>query len=175
MNGTGAAVCDGCPTGRSTNDETGRKTCSRCSELNTPQKEGFEPVTICEAKMQCGKPGGNLFFQDQIGSPTCRECPNSGAPGAYGCNEVNGKFQCYGLYMLATKCQDAQLVFETLLAAGLAFVVSISFIIPIIFLTGALAVLARKWRKDLSVLLQWMKNGSKKAARAEAAEVAASG
>ncbi len=170
MNGTGAAVCDGCPTGRSTNDETGRKTCSRCSELNTPQKEGFEPVTICEAKMQCGKPGGNLFFQDQIGSPTCRECPNSGAPGAYGCNEVNGNFQCYGLYMLATKCQDAQLVFETLLAAGLAFVVSISFIIPIIFLTGALAVLARQWRKDLSVLLQWMKNGSKKAARAEAAD-----
>ena len=60
MNTTGDGfACDACPRGRSTNGETGYAVCSRCSELNSPAEEGFDSVTKCFNRMQCGKVGGD--------------------------------------------------------------------------------------------------------------------
>ena len=59
---------------------------------------------------------------------------------------------------------------EGLIAAILSFVVNVRYIIPAIFFSGFLALLARQWRKDLSICIQWMKAGTRKATSAAAAE-----
>jgi hypothetical protein len=74
--------------------------CSRCSELNTPAREGFlkKKVTECRfSENECGKVGGDFYYQDRKGAGTCEKCKNSGTNGGYGCNEKNGKIQCYGV------------------------------------------------------------------------------
>ena len=98
MNTTGDGfACDACPRGRSTNGETGYAVCSRCSELNSPAEEGFDSVTKCFNRMQCGKVGGDYYYQDQKGAETCQKCKNSGRRGSYGCDEFTGEFQCYAV------------------------------------------------------------------------------
>ena len=72
MNTTGDGfACDACPRGRSTNGETGYAVCSRCSELNSPAEEGFDSVTKCFNRMQCGKVSGD-YYQNQKGAETCQ-------------------------------------------------------------------------------------------------------
>jgi hypothetical protein len=160
MNSTGDGFgCDACPRGRSTNGETGLEVCTRCSEFNTPAQEGFDPVTECKKRMQCGKVGGTFHYQDQTGSPFCEICENSRRRGGYGCDEESGDIQCYGLYIPESKCRKPQRVIEGLILASVTFVVSIFFIIPLVFVTGFLALVARLWRRDLSIVLQWMKVG----------------
>ena len=97
MNDTGEGVeCNECGRGSSTNDETGRPLCTRCSAGNSVAKEGFSSVTECWEKMSCGAVGGLYFYQNKKGRASCLECENSGNKGAYGCNEKTGDFQCYG-------------------------------------------------------------------------------
>ena len=59
---------------------------------------------------------------------------------------------------------------ESLILASIMFIVSIRFIIPLIFFTGFLALVARQWRKDLSNILQRMRIGSRKGRCVDAAE-----
>ena len=74
-------------------DETGYAVCMRCSELNTPAEDGSiaKSLTPCEDNMQCGKVGGDYFYQKEIGAPTCKKCANSGRRGAFGCNGRGGE------------------------------------------------------------------------------------
>ena len=173
MNSTGEGVeCDACPRGRSTNGGTAHEVCQRCSDSNTPAEDDFDPITVCGSKMQCGQVGGDYFFQDRTGAPTCDACPNSGHRGAFGCNEKNGDIQCYGLYLEKSKCRRAQMVIEFFAVAVVTFVLSIKFLIPAIFFSGLLAVVSRQWRKDLLVVLRWMRRGTSKGNAADAAELA---
>ena len=50
------------------------------------------------------------------------------------------------------------------------FIVVAVFIIPLVFMTGSLAVFAHVGRRDLALVISWMREGTKKAQIAEEEE-----
>ena len=73
------------------------------------------------------------FFQDKSGQEFCRECKHSGNEGAYGCNEEDGAFQCWGLFTPVSKCVELQVIIEGLLIAVVIFFLVVTVAIPLVF------------------------------------------
>ena len=169
--GEGSA-CIQCSIGKSTNNVSGLTECIRCSTWNTPARPKFiiNSVTECLDQMQCGQKGGFFYYQDAPGSATCKECDNSGEIGSYGCNELDGSFQCYGLFQVDDNCRSFKRILEGFIGAVLTFMVVVFVIFPLVFTTGSLSLLSRQWRNDLLVVLEWMRSATNKAAVASKAE-----
>ena len=66
--------------------------------------------------------------------------------------------------------QEQQRIIEGLVAGIITFVVSIRFLIPLVFMSGFLALVARQLRNNVKWSVQWMKVTAQKAVLAASAE-----
>ena len=85
-------------------------------------------------------------------------------------NNFLSMIQGYALYTIASECTEVKAIIAGLVGAAIFLVVSVRFIIPLLFMSGFLALIARQLRKDLAVCIEWMKSGTRKAAVSDATE-----
>ena len=161
MNHTGEGhSCSDCGVGKHANG-TGFKTCIRCSYLNDWVDDIPHGTPVI---------GGKCYHMKLTGQQFCRRCKNSGKEGSYGCNENTGEFFCYGLYTPKSRCDRPQKILESILISYFFFLFTTFVVIPIVFGSGSLAVISRQLRKDVQLVLQWMKRSTGKAVVAKMQE-----
>ena len=165
-------VCDNCPVGRYANHTGEGMRCFECPVgRSTTTREGESSSTGLEQCVRCGKlngpRGGNFFYQDEMGQPSCKLCRSSGTPGGKNCDEETGATRvgdCWGLYTAASNCKKLQNIYGSVIISFISFVLTVSVLLPFVFLNGGLASVAQVWRRDIvGVTASWMSSTTVKA------------
>ena len=165
-------VCDNCPVGRYANHTGEGMRCFECPVgRSTTTREGESSSTGLEQCVRCGKlngpRGGNFFYQDEMGQPSCKLCRSSGTPGGKNCDEETGATRvgdCWGLYTAASNCKKLQNIYGSVIISFISFMLTVSVLLPFVFLNGGLASVAQVWRRDIvGVTASWMSSTTVKA------------
>ncbi len=162
-----APICDECPAGKFVNHTGEGYQCHECPAGRSSQspsglRTGLSQCIPCSRNNDRFR-GGNFFFQDKVGQLECRRCKNSGAPGGLSCDEVSGEIifsenHCWGLYTVLSNCEEAQDVYTSAGIAYGTFLFTLFVLLPVVFLGGGLASIAKVWRRDVAVAAMWMSN-----------------